>query len=471
MITYDINSRKSKDGQKYIYKYLYDCIRKDIIEGNLRPDEKLPGKRALAKHLGISINSVMNAYSMLLTEGFLYSREKTGYFVQPLNYVTKKEQSPKMEKKSEEKEEGAYLADFRANRISLKLFPSSVWGRYMRKAISLSSDRLFQTVPYKGLYELRAAIAQDLLKTRSMEVSPSQIIIGAGTEYLYTRLLALFQENSIFAGADPGYRRFEKIAENYKIPWKYIETDESNIKIHRLEESGANIVHVSPANLFPVGYAMPVKRRIELFNWVNKVPGRYIIEDDYDSEFRYDSAFMLPLYAEDVSGKVIYMNTFSKTLVPSIRISYMILPQSLMEKYEEKLSFYSCSVSSFEQYALAKFISQGHYERHILKLINYYRKIRRLMMDGIKKSPIGSISKIEEYNAGTHFLLKIKTRLTDQEVKKMGEEKGLHISLFSAYHVNYQRDLPDECCLVINYAGISSDNINEILQRLCEIFL
>lgn len=471
MLSYDLNARKYGKENRFIYKYLYECIREDIIKGNLKPDEKLPGKRSLADHLGISVNSVMNAYSLLLTEGFIYSEEKRGYFVQPLNYVTMPKKSQPLIEEDEDLTDPDYLIDFRANRVSLHLFPTTVWGKYMREALALSGDLLFQTIPYKGLYELRQAIANDLLKTRNMQVDPAQIIIGAGTEYLYNRLLVLLKGYGSFASADPGYRRFERIAQNYDVTWKYISTDESNIRIEELEKSGASIVHVSPANLFPVGYAMPIKRRIELFNWVNEKRGRFIIEDDYDSEFRYDSAFIMPLFAEDVSNKVIYMNTFSKTLVPSIRISYMVLPPKLMKKYEENLSFYSCSVSSFEQYALARFISEGHYERHLLKLINYYRKIRQMTLTRFKQSRLSAISKIEEYNAGTHFLIRIRTDKTDAEVKRIGNEKGLHISLYSAYRADQKREKEDECCLVINYAGITEDNIDEVIRRMEDIFV
>ncbi|MCR5102450.1 MAG: aminotransferase class I/II-fold pyridoxal phosphate-dependent enzyme, partial [Butyrivibrio sp.] len=195
--------------------------------------------------------------------------EKKGYFVQALNYVTARKNASPLIEEDEELADPDYLIDFRANRVSLHLFPTTVWSKYMRESLSLSGDLLFQTVPYKGLFELRKAIAEDLLRSRNMKVSPSQIIIGAGTEYLYNRLLVLLKKDAIFASADPGYKRFERIASNYDVKWQYIPTDESNIRIDKLEESRANIVHVSPANLFPVGYAMPIKRRIELFNWVN----------------------------------------------------------------------------------------------------------------------------------------------------------------------------------------------------------
>ncbi|MCR4600515.1 MAG: PLP-dependent aminotransferase family protein [Clostridia bacterium] len=480
MLAYDL----SKRGGKPIYKYLYECIRADIIEERLKPDEKLPGKRTLAKTLGISTNSVMNAYSMLLTEGFIYSAEKRGYYVEKLNFKMKAGTEPPTGYVEPELDEDEFFADFKANRPSLRLFPFTVWGRYMREALSISGDFLYRTVPYKGLYDLRKALADYLYRNRGMEVNPGQIIIGAGTEYLYGRLLQVLGAGRTFAISDPGYRKFEKIAASYKVPWKYISVDGSTISVKELEKSGAHVVHVSPANLFPVGMAMPMKRRIELFEWANREKGRYIIEDDYDSEFRYGPLQMQPLYAESVRDNVIYMNTFSKTLMPSLRISYMVLPAKIMKKYEDSMSFYSCTVSSFEQYALARFISEGHFERHVYRLVNYYRKLRPVVMRAIKSSPMADFSRIEEYDAGTHFLLWVKTGLTEQEIRDRALQKGLQLSFFSDYMsdrsrtIGAIREVPregsgygaGETCLVINYAGLTEENVEETLSRLASVF-
>ncbi len=482
MLAYDL----SKRGETPIYKYLYERLRADIIAERLKPGEKLPGKRTLAKTLGISTNSVMNAYSMLLMEGFIYSAEKRGYYVEQLHFQEKPKAAPLVGSTEPELDEGAFFADFKANRSSLKLFPISVWGRYMREALSISGDFLYRTVPYKGLYELRKAIAEYLYRNRSMSVDPAQIIIGAGTEYIYGRLLQVLGKGRTFAISDPGYRKFEKIAASYNVPWKYIPVDGSTISVEALEESGADVVHVSPANLFPVGMSMPMKRRIELFEWANRKKGRYIIEDDYDSEFRFGPLQMSPMFAESVSDNVIYMNTFSKTLVPSLRISYMVLPQRVMKKYEDSMSFYSCTVSSFEQYALARFISEGHYERHVFRLVNHYRKLRVQVIRAIKASPLAEFSRIEAYDAGTHFLLWVRTGLSEAEIRARGLERGLQLSFFS----DYASDLSEivgavkevvgsfagggysagETCLVINYAGLNEENLEETLNRLALVF-
>ena len=463
MLTYDLNKR----GSTPLYDYLYQCIRQDIITGVLHAGERLPSKRTLAQHLSVGIITVANAYAQLAVEGYITSKEKQGYFVEDVTgYRLRHQQSAPTLPETPEKE---YFADFKANRISLQNFPLATWTRLMRETLSLQNDELLKTVPYNGVYELRKAISDYLAHNRAMQVDPAQIIIGAGTEYLYSRLLQMFGPACTFAIEDPGYKKFASISASFGNPWKYIPIDDSGLKIDKLEESGADVVHISPANHFPTGIVMPVTRRLELFEWVNRIRKRYIIEDDYDSEFRYNGRFILPLYAQDTQNRVIYMNTFSKSLVPSLRISYMVLPRRLLKRYEETMSFYSCTVSSFEQYTLARFIAAGYFERHINKMKNYYREQRRQILAALQACPLAQISTITERNAGTHFLLHIATKLTEEEVRQAAHAKDMHLSFYSDY--SYRKMEEAGCTLVINYAGIPSENIAEVVKRLSEIFI
>lgn len=463
MLTYDLHRR----GKTPIYIYLYQCIRRDIVEGKLRPGDKLPSKRALARHLSVGVVTVAGAYDQLVTEGYILSVEKKGYFVQNLsNYRVRKEEPAAH--KEEEPDEREYFADFKANSIGLYHFPASVWNQLMRRALTEKNEYLYKTVPYNGLYILRAAIADYLLEARGMQVSPSQIIIGAGTEYLYSRLMQMFGRACTFAIEDPGYKKFAAISANHGNPWKYIPIDDGGLMIDKLEESGADVVHVSPANHFPTGIVMPITRRLELFEWVNRAHKRYIIEDDYDSEFRYTGSFIRPMYAVDNRNKVIYMNTFSKSMVPSLRISYMVLPPELVKRYHETMSFYSCTVSSFEQYALAKFISEGYFERHLNRLKNYYREQRTRMLKAVEESPLGEIADIIERNAGTHFLLRVRTTLTEEQVRQRAEEQDMLLSLYSDY--SYAPPEDGVCTLVINYAGVDREKLPEVIRRLGSIF-
>lgn len=461
MLTYDL----SKRGSTPLYDYLYHCIREDIINGKLQPGERLPSKRTLAQHLNVGTITVANAYAQLVTEGYLASQEKKGYFVLDIGNYQKRKANVEELAEPAEKE---YYADFKANRISLQSFPISTWNKLMRETLSIHNEALLKTVPYNGVYELRKAIADYLAANRVMTVQPSQIIIGAGTEYLYSRLMQTFGRACTFAIEDPGYKKFAAISASFGNPWKYIPIDENGLMIDKLEESDADVVHLSPANHFPTGIVMPISRRLELFNWVNRTSKRYIIEDDYDSEFRYNGRFIPPLFAQDTQNKVIYMNTFSKSLVPSLRISYMILPPKLLERYESTMSFYSCTVSSFEQYTLASFISEGYLERHINRMRSYYKEQRALILKAIKNSCLGKNAVITERNAGTHFLLTIKTSLTEKEIRQRARAANMNISMLSDYRYEYRAD--DEHTLVINYAGIPQDRLGEIIHCLAGIF-
>lgn len=464
MLTYDLN----KSGKLPKYDYLYQCIRDDIISGKIKSNEQLPSKRALANHLSIGLITVANAYEQLITEGYIVAKERVGYFVQelPEDFIKKNQGKNEVTKEEPEHE---YFADFMANRISLKLFPISIWNQMLRQALYDNSDTLFKTIPYNGIYELREAIADYLHKNRGMTVSPSQVIIGAGTEYLYSRLIQLFGRKSTFGFEESSFDKLSTICTAYGNPYNFIPIDESGLIVDELKKSATDIVHVSPSNHFPTGIVMPIKRRLELMEWAYESDNRYIIEDDYDSEFRYKGKYIAPIYTEDVNNKVIYMNTFSKTMVPSLRISYMVLPVDILERYKETMSFYSCTVSSFEQYALARFISGGYFERHINRIKNYYKKLRVQIINAIRESSIGEISEIVEHHSGTHFLLKVKTDLSEEEINEKCLENDLHILTYADY-IKDDTDSDKSMTLVINYAGINPERIDDVIKRIERVF-
>ena len=476
MLTYDLRSR----GTSSLYEFLYQSIREDIARGRIPCGTKLPSKRNLAQHLDIGVATVTAAYDQLITEGFVRTEQRRGYFVEDVSEFRCKPVTPQVKDLNDHDPE--YFVDLKANRTSVSLFPATVWGRYMREELSLPSDNLLRSIPFNGLPELRRAIASYLRRTRGMDVSPDCIIIGAGSEYLYGRLLQMLGPTTTFAMENPGYRKFAAISKAFGNPWRPVPIDESGLLVDELEESGADVVHVSPANHFPTGIVMPIKRRLELFEWANRARKRYIIEDDYDSEFRYSGRLIMPLFADDASDKVIYLNAFSKTMVPSLRISYMVLPPKLLARYVDTMSFYSCTVSSFEQYALARFIDEGHLERHINRTRNFYRRQREAVLREIAQSPLAEISHVEERNAGTHFLLYVRTSLTHDQVRQRGVEQGLNISLFNDYLLRdgdglserttkrFEQYSNGETALVLNYAGIEPERLSETVRRLACVF-
>ena len=403
MLTYDL----TKKGKLGIYEYLYQCIKRDILDGALVADEKLPSKRELAKHHQVSLKTIENTYEQLLMEGYIYSEEKRGYFVMPLGKDMGKrgsahENHVPFSVYQGNGEEEHFFVDFTSNQASVQRFPFDTWAKTMRNVLSQKDVELLETVPFQGIFELRQAIAKYLYAFRGMQVSPDQIIIGAGTEYLYGRLIQLLGREHVYAVEDPGYQKITKIYQAHGVAWKYVNVDEDGIQVAELEQSGADVVHVSPGHHFPTGSIMPIARRKALLEWAEKERERYIIEDDYDSEFRFSRMPVPAIQSINHNHRVIYMNTFSKTLAPSIRISYMVLPHKLMERYVKTMNFYSCTVSAFEQYAMAEFMNKGYFERHIHRMKKYYKEKRDILLKVLEESPLGDFVTIDETAAITH---------------------------------------------------------------------
>ncbi|MCD8152480.1 MAG: PLP-dependent aminotransferase family protein [Clostridiales bacterium] len=460
-------------GDCTIYDYLYQCVREDILSGKLPAGERIPSKRLLARDLNISVTSVENAYAQLVLEGYIHGEAGRGFFVNDLvEPVPFREAArpfdPKVLTRQEETAPPRVL-DFKANRSSVEHFPFATWSKLMRTVLSERNAAILATVPYNGLYELRSALSAYLYRHRGIEADPEQIIIGAGTEYLYSRLLQVLGFNTVMAMEDPGYKKFSEISASQGTVWDYIPMDDDGMRIDYLRNSSANVIHVSPSNHFPTGTVMPITRRLQLLQWAREKPERYIIEDDYDSELRYAGRIIPPMYAIDEAEKVIYMNTFSKSLVPSIRISYMILPPYLLERYQDTMSFYSCTVSSFEQLTLAHFISEGYFSRHINRMKQIYKQKRDLILGALKNSELSRISEIREANAGTHFLLHANTTLTDRQIKEKAKEQNIELALLSDY--TRHQGLKSMGTLIINYAGLEPDQVNlaiEIIERVFE---
>ena len=226
------------------------------------------------------------------------------------------------------------------------------------------------------------------------------------------------------------------------------------------------MLHISPSHHFPTGIVTPVSRRYELLAWAAESPERYIIEDDYDSEFRFSGRPIPSLQSIDNLDKVIYINTFSKSLTSTIRISYMVLPKELMELYRRELSFYSCTVSNFEQYTLASFINQGYFEKHINRMRNYYRAQRDRVMTAIKNHPLYGKVDIKEEDSGLHFLMSVETDLRDEELTENAKAKGVKLTCLSHYYNN--KATASQHTLLINYSGITKDKVDEAVEKLFE---
>ena len=452
MLTYEL---KKAPGLP-LYEALYRCIREDILSGRLAPGEKLPSKRTLAANLEISKITVEAAYSQLLSEGYIRSEEKVGYFVESVERGVRETicwEPPEAASSS--------VIDLTANGPAR--FPFSVWSRLQREVMLDLGEKLLLPLHNQGLWELRQAIAGHLLAFRGMQVSPEQILIGAGTDFLYNLLIQLLGREKQYAVEEPGYGKIRRIYAAAGAQCVSADMDEMGVRPEGLED--AQVLHISPSHHFPTGLVTPVSRRQALLRWAGEQQDRWIIEDDYDSEFRFAAHPMPTMASLDRDGRVIYMNTFSKTLAPSIRISYMVLPPVLMEQFQKTLGFYSCTVPSFEQYTLARFLSRGCFEKHINRMRKFYRSRRNRVLEAIAGSGFAHGLSIQEENAGLHFLVKVQTPLGDEGLVARCAEEGIRVRSLSSY---YHEHVPEYAkgCLVVNYSGLTEEQLVRLEEKL-----
>ena len=325
VLTYTLSSADSVP----LYEQLVSCLREDILSGRLPPGAHLPSKRSFAGNLGVSSITVEAAYGRLMDEGYVFSEPKRGYFVAPFTHPDAHAPASRPTDLRLPPKEKAFSLDLSGNRTPPERFPFSVWTHLLRETVNDRSSELLIPSPYGGVRELRSAIAWHLKSFRGMNVDPDQIVVGAGTEYLYGLLIQLLGAERVFCLEDPGYRKIAQIYASYRAACRWAPMDGSGITVSGLISAGADVAHISPTHHFPTGITMPITRRYELLSWADERPGRYIIEDDYDSEFRLTGRPIPSLQSIDEHGRVIYMNTFSKSIASTIRISYMVLPPAL----------------------------------------------------------------------------------------------------------------------------------------------
>ncbi|MBQ8194073.1 MAG: PLP-dependent aminotransferase family protein [Oscillospiraceae bacterium] len=406
-----------------LYMQIYSDIRRDILFGRLTEGQKLPSKRALAERLRVSLITVENAYEQLIAEGYIRAVERSGYYVQFSGMpITPPEDEPQIAHDDRSDTDDVIPA-------GNGLFPFNVWARLMRSVIMEKGEALLQPCPGTGAYELREEIARYLYRARGISVSPKQIIIGAGTEYLYNMLIQLLGRERSYAVEDPCYTKLSRIYSVNDVNWLPISLDEQGMSCAELSASNVTVAHISPAHHFPTGIVMPISRRREIMQWAESAEDRYIIEDDYDSEFRWSGKPVPSMFGMDTSGRVIYVNTFSMTIAPSVRIGYMCLPEELCGLWEEKLSFCSCPVPVFEQYTLARFISGGYFERHINRMKKHYRRIRELVLELFGRFDCV----ITEEKAGLHFLAEVHSGTED--IAHSCERCGVRFTPISEYSI------------------------------------
>ncbi len=464
MLTYTF---ENLHGQS-MYAHLYQCIKEDILNGKLEAEDKLPSKRTLAKNLGISLITVENAYAQLMIEGYIYSRPKRGYYVAKIMKQPPLHQEVKQNSKLQLPQKQAF--SFASGNVPAETFPYNIWSRLLRQVLTAANENtLLCDTSCGGIVQLRQAIAQHLYQFRGMQAEPEQIIIGAGTQVLYNLIVQLLGRNHIYALEDPGYPQLAAIYKANNVFCRYLPMDKNGVSREMLENSGADILHITPSHQFPTGIIMPASRRYELLHWAGQSSSRYIIEDDYDCEFRLYGRPIPTLQSSDTAEKVIYINTFSKTLAPTFRISYMVLPSHLTTLFYQKLGFYSCTVSNFEQFTLAKFIEGGYFERHLNRMRTYYRNKCDKLLQYLAKNTTAPYLTVEGENSGLHFLLHLDTQSSDTKLKQVAAIQELEIKFLSDYY--HEKINDNSHTLLMNYTGIEEKELYPALDKLFNALL
>lgn len=373
-----MNYHISPQNNKPAYLQLYECLKHDIITGVFPYGTKMPSKRMLAEECGISVITVQHAYEILCEEGYLEGRQRSGYFTvyKDSDFVSVTDGFVETEDVSS-KEKETYediVTDFPSEQNKVKTsFPFSVLSKTMRKVLLDYGNSILIKSPNHGCTELRTAIASYLKRSNGMNVRQEQIIIGSGAEYLYSLIVQLLGKDRVFGLENPSYNKIKQVYEANGVFCDMLSLGQDGIKSSELNHTKATVLHITPFNSYPSGITADVSKRLEYLQWAKK-RNAYIIEDNYAAELTVSMKNDDTVYSMSKDVAVIYLNTFSETIAPSMRVGYLVLPENLLETFEKTLGFYSCTVPVFEQYVLAELINSGDFERHINRVRRERRK-------------------------------------------------------------------------------------------------
>ena len=449
-----------------LYVQLYEYIKQGIQNETIKPGMKLPSKRKLANHLGISQNTIQTAYEQLCAEGYTESNPRKGIFVinmeEDLFHFSTIETKLNKDKDKDKKKELEYIIDFNSGKIDLDYFPYSTWRKLTTQSLFSENSNLLSLGEPQGEKHLLEEISKYLFESRGVHCSADQIVIGAGTQFLLILLCMLIGKDYRYAIENPGFHRARNVFKDQGMDIQPISVDKDGICIEELKKSSANVVYVTPSHQFPYGMVMPISRRMDLLKWCTERDG-FIIEDDYDSEFRYKGKPIPSLQGLDIIGNVIYMGTFSKSLIPSIRISYLVLPLTLMKKYKEHLKVYKQTVSQLHQDTLYRFMNEGHWSRHLNKMRTVYRKKHKTLLSAINKY-MGQKVEIIGENSGLHILLKVKNGMSEKDLITAALKMKVKVYPTSIYYDKYENNrFP---CIMLGFGGLTEIQIEEGIKIL-----
>ena len=462
-----IISLSDKEG-KHLYEQIYSYIKKEIVEGRMNTKEKLPSTRALSLYLQISRSTVSLAYEQLMAEGYIEAVKGSGYYVSRLDNLYQNTEVVQGSFSGPVKKNEENRIVFSPFGVDLSQFPYPVWRKITREVLA-AEEELFVGGDAQGELALRTSIRQYIHAARGVNCLEEQIIVGAGNEYLLMLLQKLIGTGTIVAFEDPTYMKAYKSFADAGFSVRRVSMDKSGMDVSQLEETNADIAYVMPSHQYPTGIVMPIGRRLELLKWATQSPDRYIIEDDYDSEFRYKGKPIPSLQSTDRGDNVIYIGTFSKAVAPAIRVSYMVLPRKLLQRYREQGSYLSATVSRMDQRILNAFMQGGYFERYLNRMRKVYRDKHDKLIMLLK--PFEKKFEIKGEWAGLHLLLTAKEKVTEQELIRGANEVGVTVFGMSDNLVEEKGPYARHATILLGYAALSHQEIEKGIEQLKRAWL
>lgn len=435
-----------------LYHRLYRALAGQIRSGALPAGTRLPGKRTLAAELGISINTVDTAYQMLAAEGYVEARPRSGFVVLPFTDILPNTAAPAVPVPAKAAPAPSYRFDLRTGSVDPGLFPFRTWGRIQKELLYSAPQLLAHGAP-QGDENLRTALAGYLALYRGVQCSPEQIVVGAGVEYLLGLLAPLL--GGVCAVEDPGYGSTRKILENSGLPCRPVPVDKYGLSVQALQESGADLCYITPSHQFPTGVTMSAPRRAALLAWAARRPGRYILEDDFDAEFRFDHKPLPSLQGmAGAAGPVVYLSTVSRSLAPSIRLAYMVLPQGLLPKWKQRYGGYANTVSRFEQQTFCRFVEEGYFTRHLARTRNTCKRRRDALAAALYAEFGRRHIRLAGLHTGLHLLLTLPGGPGEAAMVQAAAKAGVRLTGLSAYyHAPGSHWQPDT--VIIGYGSLA----------------
>ncbi len=447
-----------------LYQQLYRQLKKEIQTGNLTTGQKLPSKRKLAEQLHVSINTIDSAYTQLEAEGFILSSPRRGFYVQETGSLPQAFILPDVPVSVEDMTtQSPYTVDFSPFGMAHQQFPYGVWRRLMKNCFNEYNPQLLQRTPPQGDWGLRAAVADYLYRARGVVCTPDQIVMGAGTDHLLSILAYILPNSYSLAVENPLYNRAHILFQRYGHKITTVPVNVDGLSLAHLPKAENVLLYTTPSHQYPLGYAMPIGQRTALLRWSGDAAHRYIIEDDYDSEFRYTSRPIPALQSIDKMGRVIYLGTFSRSVAPALRISYMVLPQELLALYRKQYQGYASAVSGFEQILLREFMMSGSFETHVNRMRIYYKARRQCLVDAM--ASINEIADILGEPAGHHLTIRISNGMSESALVKTAEKSGVRVYPISPYFIG---PIPTiyHSTIMLGFGGLNDHEIQHGLTLL-----